>query len=176
MSVGPGTNLWSADGNFGTSADGFPGWSADGYEPTPLFFAVVDFAAVGVNVGPITFAYSTVGTPIGWVITGYVPFINPALAGQYIPLVVSNGPAPAPTLVTVPNVVGKYYYDAQLAILQAGLLIQPPKFVINNSVNPGYVISQSLVAGTQVSPQTPMSITVSGFQVVNQPGVIVPVP
>lgn len=176
MSVGLGTNLWSADGNFEASADGFPGWSADGYEPTPLFFAVVDLASVGVNVGLITFAYSTVGTPLGWVITGYVPFITSALAGQYIPLVVSNGPAPVPTLVTVPNVVGKYYYDAQLAILQAGLLIQPPVFVINNSVNPGYVISQSLVAGTQVSPQTAMSIVVSGFQVVNQPGIIVPVP
>ena len=76
----------------------------------------------------------------------------------------------------MPNVVGKYYYDAQLAILQAGMLIKPPNFVVDTAVNPGYVIAQSLVAGTQVGPQTPMSITVSGFLVTNQPGVIVPVP
>lgn len=174
--IGPGTNLWSADGNYETSADGFPGWSADGYEPTPLFFAVEYFAAVGVNVGLITYVYSNYGVPVGWVITGYVPFITSSLAGKYIPLIVSNGPAPAPTPSIVPNVVGKYYYDAQLAILQAGMLILPPVFVVDTSVNPGYVIAQSLVAGTQVGPQTPMSITVSGFLVTHQPGVIVPVP
>lgn len=174
--IGLGTDLWSADGNFEASADGFPGWSADGYEPNPLFFAVLRFAAVGVNIGTITYVYSTVGTPVGWVITGYVPLLTSAPAGSYVNLVVSNGPAPAPTPSIVPNVVGEYYYDAQLAILQAGMLIQPPKFVVDTAVNPGYVIAQSLVAGTQVNPQTPMTITVSGFLVTNQPGVIVPVP
>ena len=75
-----------------------------------------------------------------------------------------------------PNVVGKYYYDAQQAILAAAMLIAPPIWVISNTVNPGFVVSQSITAGTTVPQQTPMTIAVSGFQIINQPGVVVPVP
>ena len=120
------TNLWSADGNFKWSADGYPGISADGYEPTPLQCAVTYFSAVGVNVGSLTYQYSPYGVPIGWVITGYVPFINVSYAGQYIPLIISEGPPPQPQIITVPNVVGMFYYDAQQALLHAGFRIDEP--------------------------------------------------
>jgi beta-lactam-binding protein with PASTA domain len=76
----------------------------------------------------------------------------------------------------VPNVIGKYYYDAQQAILAAAMLIAPPVWALSSTINPGYVISQSIAAGTNVNPQTPMTITVAGFPVTNQPGVVVPVP
>ena len=167
--------FWSADGFYGWTADGFPGWSADGYEPTPLACAQSYLAALGINIGTITYVYSQT-TPLGWVITGYpgqATFLQP---GAYMNLVVSNGPAPPTVLATVPNVVGLYYYDAQLAILDASLRIAPPIFVLSSTVLPGYVISQSLVAGSQVNAQQQMTITVAGFQVVNQPNKIVAVP
>jgi hypothetical protein len=169
-------NLWSADGRSAWSADGFPGISADGYEPTPLQCAVTAFAHVGVNVGALTYVYSPYGVPVGWVITGYVPFITALNAGEYIPLTISEGPAPPPTLITVPNVVGKFYYDAQLAILDAGFLIAAPQWVLNSGVLPQYVISQSIPAGQQFTQATQITIVVSAFPVTNQPGIVVGVP
>lgn len=169
-------NEWSADGRLNWTADGYPGWSADGYEPTPLECAVTYFAEVGVNVGTLTYQCSNDGVPLGWVITGYVPYINVAYAGQYIPLTISNGPCVGSTPLTVPNVVGLFYYDAQLAILDAGFLIGPPIWALSGTVLPQYVISQSIPAGTLVSNQTQILITVSGFPVINQPGIITPVP
>ena len=169
-------DLWSADGRLNWSADGFPGISADGYEPTPLECAVTYFSEVGVNVGQLTYQYSAYGVPVGWVITGYVPFINPIYAGQYIPLVISEGPAPPSTVLTVPNVVGKFYYDAQLALLQAGFGIDEPIWVLSSTVLPQYVISQSIPAGTTFTKQTIVRITVSGFTAIMQPGVPEAVP
>lgn len=166
--------LWSADGQNQWTADGFYGWSADGYQPTTLQAAVKALAAVGVNVGLITYVYSAI-VPEGYVITGWEPLLS-STPGSYVPLTVSQGPAPVPTLVTVPNVVGKFYYDAQLAILQAGLFIAPPTWVLSTTVIPQYVISQSLTAGALVTPQTQMTIVVSGFSVLVQPGIPTPVP
>ena len=173
--IGPGTTSWSADGNYAITADGFPGWSADGYEPTNLGVATADLAALGVNVGALTYVYDSL-VPPGYVITGYVPFLSSAFAGQYIPLVISQGPAPAPKIITVPNVVGLFYYDAQLALLNAGFLIAQPAFALSATVLPQYVISQSIAAGTQFTQQTQVTIVVSGFRVTNQPGISVPVP
>jgi hypothetical protein len=127
------TNLWSADGNFNWSADGYPGISADGYEPTPLTCAQTYFSSVGVNVGTLTFQYSPFGVPQGWVITGYVPFINTSFAGQFIPLIISLGPAPAQEIITVPNVIGMYYFDAQQALLHAGFFIDEPIWAFSTS-------------------------------------------
>lgn len=174
---GPGLNacnpMWSADGNFQITSDGYPGWSADGYKPTPLQCAVQSLASFSINVGTLTYSYSI--APIGWVVTGYVPDETAALSGQYLPLTISNGPQPGITQTVVPNVVGDYYYDAQLAILDASLLIAPPVWVLAPNVIPGYVVSQSLVAGISVNAQTQMTITVSGIPVVDQPGVVVAV-
>jgi beta-lactam-binding protein with PASTA domain len=173
--IGPGTNLWSADGNWQWTADGFTGWSADGYEPTSLAVAVADLAGFGVNVGVITLAFNSL-VPVGFVVTGYVPFLTTALAGQYIPLTVSEGPAPLPVTRTVPNVVGLFYYQAQLSLLQAGFLIAYPTFALSSTVLPQYVISQSIAAGSQFTQQTQVTIVVSGFSVLQQPGVPTPVP
>jgi beta-lactam-binding protein with PASTA domain len=167
--------LWSADGQNQWSADGFYGWSADGYQPTTLEAAVTNLAVFGVNVGLLTFVFNPL-VPLGFVITGYTPFLNPAFAGQFMPLLISNGPAPAPKPVTVPNVVGLFYYDAQLALLHAGFLIAQPQFVLSSTVLPQYVISQSIPAGTVFTQQTQVTIVVSGFPVTNQPGVIIGVP
>jgi hypothetical protein len=171
------TNLWSADGNYKWTADGFTGWSSDGYEPTPLECAVTYFAAVGVNVGQLTYVYDAL-VPVGYVITGYVPYISTAYAGQYIPLVISLGPPPGPKVYTVPNVVGKFYYDAQLAILQAGFFIAQPVWGFSPppAPDPQYVYAQSIAPGTQFPQPVQIIINVQGFPVVNQPGIVVPVP
>jgi len=71
-----------------------------------------------------------------------------------------------------PSVVGMYYYDAQLAILDASMLIAPPVFVPSNAVLPGYVISQSILPGTVVPTQAQMSITVSALRVIQPPLVL----
>jgi hypothetical protein len=199
-----GTNLWSADGNYNWTADGYTGWSADGYEPTNLEVATADLASFGVNVGPLTYQYDPL-VPLGYVITGYVPFLNVNYAGQYIPLVISNGPAPGSTILTVPNLVGLFYYDAQLAINDAGLLIAPPIWVLTSppapprsdfafgisgfgvgsfgvtplpppGVLPQYVVSQSIPAFTQLTQATQVTITVSGFTAINQPNIPTAVP
>jgi beta-lactam-binding protein with PASTA domain len=166
---------WSADGFNQWSADGFYGWTADGYEPTTLAAAITAASALGVNIGPITTAYDP-GVPVGFVITGWSPLVNSAPVGSYVPVIISEGPMPGPTTLTVPNVVGKFYYDAQLALLQAGFLIDVPTFVLSSTVNPQYAISQSVAAGTTFTQQTLITITVSGFSVTNQPGIVVPVP
>lgn len=201
------TNLWDFSGNWDWDFSGYPGWSWDGYEPTPLECAVTYLAEVGVNVGQLTYQCSSLGVPLGWVITGYVPYINPAYAGRYFPLIISNGPCPVPLYTTVPNVIGMFYYDAQLAILDAALRIAQPIWgfastvqgsigwtadsttitadssitvdsstVIQNfPVNPQYVYAQSIPPGTTVLQGSQVTITVQGFPVVNQPGIIVPV-
>lgn len=65
--------------------------------------------------------------------------------------------------LTVPNVVGMYVYDAQLAILQAGFFIWPPVPVQNASVPLGTVLTQSPSAGTiyPIAAQVPVVITVA---------------
>lgn len=166
---------WSADGFNQWSADGFYGWTADGYQPTTLDVVVTAFASVGANVGPLTYVYDPV-VPAGFVITGWAPLLASALPGSYTPLLISQGPAPAVVLATVPNVVGKFYYDAQLALLQARLLIASPVFVLSSTVLPQYVISQSIAPGSQVAEQTQVTITVSGFKVIMQPNTSVAVP
>jgi beta-lactam-binding protein with PASTA domain len=166
--------FWTADGFNKWSADGFYGWSADGYEPTTLQAAVAGLAAVGVNVGVITYAYDPI-IPDGYVITGWPPLLS-ATPGSYVPLTVSQGPAPSKVTALVPNVVGRFYYDAQLALLNARLLVAQPIFALSSTVLPQYVISQSIAAGSVVAEQTQVTIIVSGFSRLQQPGVPTPVP
>ena len=171
--IGYGTNLWSADGNYQWSADGFTGWTADGYEPTDLQTATADLATFGVNVGPLTYQYDPL-VPLGYVITGYVPFMSVAYAGKYIPLVISNGPAPGSITLTVPDVTGLFYYDAQLKLLQAGLCIGQPVWQLATHVGNEYVISQSIPGGTVVPNQTQVDIVVANYAIVDSMGVTVP--
>jgi beta-lactam-binding protein with PASTA domain len=169
--LGPGTYLWSADGNYNVSADGYPGWSADGYEPVALAVAIKALANAGSYVTSITYVANSL-VPPGYVITGFVPYLT---TPGPVALEVSAYPPRVANMVYVPDTVGMFYYDAQLAILDAGLLIAPPNLVISSLVLPQYVISQSLKEGTQVAQQTPMTITVSAFTVVQQPGIPTPV-
>jgi beta-lactam-binding protein with PASTA domain len=143
--------------------------------PVTLAVATSQLAAFGVNVGFVTYAYDPL-IPLGDVITDYSQFLSRVYAGQYIPLTVSNGQAPPARARFVPNVVGMFYFDAQLLILRSGLLVGPPSWVVSPTVNPQFVISQSIAAGTLVAEQTPVTIVVSGFPVMNQGGVIVGVP
>ena len=172
--AGASTYLWSADGNYQITADGFPGWSADGYEPTPLAVAQAALGANQIQVGTLTYQYSVNGTPIGYVVTGWPAQLG-LPAGSVLNLIISNGPAPPVAPLIVPNVVGMYYYDAQLALLEAGIRTAPPNIVIAPGVNPGYVTAQSLVAGTPVTGQPQCIITVSGFINQLQGGAQVPV-
>jgi beta-lactam-binding protein with PASTA domain len=101
----------------------------------------------------------------------------PLSASDELPLPTrSQWLAPPVTQALVPNVVGKFYSDAQLALGNARLLIAPPVWVLSNTVAPQYVISQSIAAGSLVAEQSQVTIVVSGFPVINQPGVVVPVP
>jgi beta-lactam-binding protein with PASTA domain len=124
----------------------------------------------GANVGVITYVYSST-IPLGYVITDVTPYLNTNNVGKYIPIEVSNGPAPAVKQLPVPNVVGMFYQDALQALNYWGLLVNPPALAISATVDPQYVISQSIAAGTLVNPQTPITITVSGFTVLQQPGI-----
>jgi hypothetical protein len=173
--IGTHPTTWSADGNFIWSADGFMSWTADGYEAFPEGAFAITLANAGYNVGTITYVYSQTD-PLGTVMSTTPQPYTLAPPGSYINLVVSNGPIPAGTIVTVPNVVGLYYYDAQLALLSVGLYIAQPVFVLSSTVLPTYVISQSIAPGTQINAYTQVTITVSGFTVTNQGGSPLPVP
>lgn len=177
------TPLWSADGNQAITADGYPGWSADGYEPTTLGAAIGWLGMRGYFVGQVSTQYSTL-VPAGLVITGYPGKAALAGLGGYVNLIISAGPAPVSPVTPspgvgvtiVPNVVGLYYYDAQLAILNAKLLIQAPTWVLNAAVKPGYVISQTLTAGSTVNQQTGMAVVVSGHPNINTQGIPIGTP
>jgi beta-lactam-binding protein with PASTA domain len=166
--------FWTADGFNQWSADGFYGWSADGYQPTTLQAAVAGLAAVGVNVGVLTYVSDPI-IPTGYVITGWAALLS-ATPGSFVPLTVSQGPAVLPPTALVPNVVGRFYYDAQLALGQARLLCPQPTFALSATVLPQYVISQSIPAGSLVAEQTQVTIVVAGFSVLQQPGIPTPVP
>jgi hypothetical protein len=73
---------------------------------------------------------------------------------------------PPPGTIVVPNVVGLYFYDAQLAILGAGFLIAPPILVDQpEGVTLGIVIGQSIAAGTRflAQDQVQIFITVAAY-------------
>jgi beta-lactam-binding protein with PASTA domain len=136
--------------------------------------AVAQLAAFGVNAGVLSYSFDS--SPPGTVLTNITPFLSTSFAGQYIPLTLSQGQSPLPVQALVPNVVGKFYSDAQLALNQARLLCPQPKFVLSSTVLPQYVISQSIAAGATVPEQTQVTIVVSGFSVLQQPGVPTAVP
>jgi eukaryotic-like serine/threonine-protein kinase len=136
--------------------------------------AVSQLASFGVNAGVLSYSFDS-SSP-GTVLTNITPFLSTNFYGQYIPLTLSQGPAPPITQALVPNVIGMLYSDAQLALGNARLLIASPVWALSATVKPQYVISQSISAGSQVAEQTQVTIVVSGFSVTNQPGVVVPVP
>jgi len=152
---------WTADGYWNWTADGYPGWTADGFEPRDYAAAQAILAAEGVSFGePVTYAYSPLNAPVGFVI-GYNPSAGQAVPAGTTAPTISLGPVPVPPTLTVPNVVGKYFYDAQLALLQAGFLIGQPTYQPSASIIPGIVISQSVSAGSTFTTQWQVLIVVS---------------
>ncbi len=89
-------------------------------------------------------------------------------------IVTAEGPgASATTLAIVPNVVGRTQVAAEDAILGAGLAMGTETQQCDNSVAPGSVISQGLVAGQQVAPGSAMTLVLStGLCSVTVPNVV----
>jgi hypothetical protein len=136
--IGPGTYEWSMDGNYNVSWDGYPGWSMDGYEPVKLSVALSLLANAGSYITSITYVPNP-DVPPGYVITGIVPYLT---TPGPVALQVSALPPRQENQVYVPDTVGMFYVDAQLAILNAGMLILPPILVISEQVLPQYVVQQ----------------------------------
>jgi hypothetical protein len=92
-----------------------------------------------------------------------------ALPGSIVIINMSLGAGPPARAgyAMVPNVLGMFYYDAQLAILEAGFRIAPPNFVAPVASPtvpfPQYVVAQSIPGGAFIAVQTQITITVPGF-------------
>jgi serine/threonine-protein kinase len=79
--------------------------------------------------------------------------------GSKVTFVVSLGP-PAPTTVSVPNVVGKSQADAENALKSAGF-VPSAVFNVNPTVAKGVVAGQSPAAGSKSAPGATIGILVS---------------
>lgn len=110
----------------------------------------------GLTVGTSEFVYSDSYNE------GEVIETNPAAGkkvaeGTEVVMTVCKGSEKVP----VPNVVGKKDADAQSAIKSAGLKVSKVTYEYDDDVSKGKVISQSVSAGTKVSPGSGVSIVVS---------------
>jgi beta-lactam-binding protein with PASTA domain/tRNA A-37 threonylcarbamoyl transferase component Bud32 len=112
-------------------------------------------ARAGLQSRAVPQASSTV--PKGDVISTNPPFGNKVPANSVVTLYVSSGP----NLVKVPNVVGQQQGNAQNTLQNAGFSV-----IVNtdqNSSKPaGTVVSESPPGGTQVAPNSKVTIAVSG--------------
>ena len=100
----------------------------------------------------------------------YAASVNPpGLVFQQTPAPGTPVPVGSTVVVTlplqqvVPNVVGMYFYDAQLALLQAGFLIAAPVLADNpgETIPLGTVMSQSIPPGTAYPAGTQVQITIT---------------
>jgi eukaryotic-like serine/threonine-protein kinase len=78
-----------------------------------------------------------------------------------VSFVVSSGPTVPILTTTVPNVVGLPSYQAGSTVSNDGLIINTFLYATSNTVPAGYVISQSLTAGSVVPTGTIISLAVS---------------
>ncbi len=116
--------------------------------------------AVGLKVGTVTTQTSST------VAAGLVMSQNPtagatANSGSAVNLVVSSGPAPAPTTVTVPNVLNKTQAAATSALTAAGLKVGTVTTQTSSTVAAGLVISQNPTAGVTVNSGSAVNLVVS---------------
>jgi hypothetical protein len=77
--------------------------------------------------------------------------------GSAVDIVVSQGPVP----ISVPNVVGMTQAAAQTAVTAAGLTVGTVTTAYHSTVPAGSVISQSPIAGTQVSSGSAVDLMIS---------------
>ena len=87
--------------------------------------------------------------------------------GGKVDIVISLGPDESSELIVVPRLTGKTLEDAQKAIEDAGLVLEKTTEQESASVDKGYIISQSIAAGSQVEKETKISLVVSTGYAVN---------
>jgi hypothetical protein len=99
--------------------------------------------------------------PAGVVFRQEPPPLSAATTGSTVVVYVSQGGgAPPPGKVTVPNVVGRPWIEAQKTLQAAGLVIRSFQLQDAEFVPPGAVLSTSPGAGTQVAPGSPIDVAV----------------
>jgi len=120
-------------------------------------------AQAGTNLAAATLALGSVTEEFSSTVTaGLVTTQNPATGVQVAPgtavnIVVSKGASQA----TVPNVVGISRSAAEFALLDAELAVGTITLATSSAVAQGNVISQNPAAGTQVAPDTKVSLVVN---------------
>ncbi len=99
--------------------------------------------------------------PAGVVFRQEPPPLAAATAGSTVVVYVSQGGgAPPAGKVTVPNVVGKPWIEAQKILQAAGLSIRSVRLQDAELVPPGAVLSTTPGAGSQVDPGSPIDVAV----------------
>jgi beta-lactam-binding protein with PASTA domain len=113
------------------------------------------------------FSSATAGTVIG-ARSSVISLGSFGLRGGKVALTVSKGP----DVVPVPTLVNGTLAAAQAAVQAGRLALAPVNYQYSSSAVSGTVIAQYPPAATQVSPGTPVSLTVSkGVQTVTVPNV-----
>lgn len=107
------------------------------------------------------FAYND-DIPQGYVIS-QTPNANVSGSkGDTVTIVISRGPETVPvTLIAVPDLSNNSEEAAKQALISAGLSVGEVKTQYHNTIQTGNVISQDILAGTQVEPNRVVNIVVS---------------
>ena len=122
----------------------------------PQAQAEAAIVAASLTVGSMTTASSDT-VPAGNVISQDPAGGSSAAAGSPVDIVISSGPG----LVTVPDVVGLFQADAEIAIIAIGLTVGNVTTANSDTVAVGNVISQNPVGGTQVAPASAVDLVIS---------------
>lgn len=89
--------------------------------------------------------------------------LSTAQVGSTVVVFVSQGggtPPPVAGKVTIPNIVGRPWSEAQKTLAAAGLQVRNLSLQNAELVPPGYVLSTSPAAGTQVDPGSAIDVAV----------------
>jgi serine/threonine-protein kinase len=154
-----------------------PGWTADSFvaadskaftadgglaPPTEDLWAAIQ-AVIEAGLVPIVLYAPSDTAPAGYLISQSPPpgtLVTPGTLSAKVFLLVSLGFNP-PGTCTVPNLAGLAAYDAGTALLQAGLSTGYTSWTVSSIVPEGRVVSQSIAAGTTVSPGAMVTYTLS---------------
>jgi beta-lactam-binding protein with PASTA domain len=125
-------------------------------------------AGEGFVLGDVIHQYSNV-VSAGYVISHNPPAGTPAMPGQVIDIVISDGPQP----IVVPSFVGMNEFSAIIAIFTNGLTVGIITSQYDNSVFAGLVISHSPPAGQTVQAGSAVDLVISlGTTPVSVPTVV----
>jgi beta-lactam-binding protein with PASTA domain len=153
------------------------------FVPPPTGITLPEAISIAINADLV------VGQPIVWQYDPVIPYnfviSQSPPAGSVIPqqtvvyFVASLGPAPsAPGTITVPDFTGSMILDAQQNAINLGLSrSNSVLYAYSSTVLSGYVVSQSIAAGSVVPFATAIQFTVSvGTSVTTLPGATVVTP